>query len=33
MRMKEEERREAGERVKKKERENIFLMEGEREIQ
>ena len=29
---KEEERREARERVKKKERENIFLMEEEREI-
>ena len=33
MRRKKEERREAGERVKKKERENIFLMENEREIQ
>ena len=33
MRRKKEERREAGERVKKKERENIFLIEKEREIQ
>ena len=33
MRRKEEKRREAVERVKKKERENIFLIEKEREIQ